>query len=101
MTEAHNSVQNIIETLQFVKKEVDDYHMQWYSTAVKLAAKVEVVPTKPRTAATMRHRANIPAENQESHFKINFTIPIYRQGILFHRKNINVMTGVVVFINLC
>ena len=46
-------------------------NMQWYSTAVKLAAKVEVVPTKPRTAATMRHHANIPAENQESHFKRN------------------------------
>ena len=76
MTEAHNSVQNIIETLQFVKKEVDDYHTQSYSTAVELAAKVEAVPTKPRAAATMKHRANIPAENQESHFKRILTIPI-------------------------
>ena len=74
--EAHNSVQNIIETLELVKKEVDGYHAQWYSTAVELAAKVEAVPTKPKTTASLRRRANIPAENEESHFKRNLTIPI-------------------------
>ena len=55
---------------------MDDYHTQSYSTAVELAAKVEAVPTKPRAAATMKHRADIPAENQESHFKRILTIPI-------------------------
>ena len=46
------------------------------STAVELAAKVEVVPTMPRITATTRHRANIPAENKESYFKRNLSISI-------------------------
>ena len=59
-----------------VKKEEDDYHTRWYSTAVELSAKVEVVPTMPRITLTMRHRANIHAENEESYFNRNLTIPI-------------------------
>ena len=74
--EAYNSVQNVVETLELVKKEVDDYHTPWYSNAVELAAKVEVVPAMQRITATMRHRPNIPAENKESYFKRNLTIPL-------------------------
>ena len=76
VTEAYNSVQNVAETPKLVKKEVADYHTRWYSNAVELAAKVEVVPTVPKITATMRHCANIHAENEESYFKKNLTIPI-------------------------
>ena len=60
---------------------MDDYHTRWYSTAVELSAKVEVVPTMSRITATMRHRANIHsanahAENEESYFIRNLIIPI-------------------------
>ena len=60
---------------------MDDYHTRWYSTAVELSAKVEVVPTMSRITATMRHRANIHranmhAENEESYFNMNLTIPV-------------------------
>ena len=67
--EAYNSVQNVVETFELVKREVGDYHTRWCSNAVELAAKVEVVPTMLRITATMRHHANIPADNKESYFK--------------------------------
>ena len=65
VTEAYNSVQNVVETLQLVKRDVHDYHTRWYSNAVELAAKVEVVPTMPRITATMRHRANTLAQKMK------------------------------------
>ena len=99
--EAYNSVQNVVETLELVKTEVDDYHTRWCSNTVELAAKVEVVPTMPRIIATMRHRAKIPAENEEIYFKRNLTIPLVRRGILFHRTNVNVMTDLVDFVKFC
>ena len=99
--EAYNSVQNVVETLELVKREVDDYHTRWCSNAVELAAKVEVVPTMPRITATMKHRAKIPAENEEIYFKRNLTIPLFRRGILFHCTNVNVMTDLVDFVKFC
>ena len=72
--EAHNSVKNVIEAIQLVKKEVDDSHDGRDSAALEVAAKVKVVLTMPRIAATARHHANIPAENEESYFKRNLTI---------------------------
>ena len=56
------------------KKEVGDSHNGRDSTALEVAAKVKVVPTMPKIAATARHHANIPAENKESYFKRNLTI---------------------------
>ena len=61
---------------------------QWFQSAQELAASIGINPSMPRITAYMRHRSNIPGDDEETYFRRNITIPCINEvclceGLLF------------------
>lgn len=76
VVEAYISVSNVIETLEGVRLNINHYHANWYKTATELAESVGVKPSLPRLTAKMKHRSNIPGEDEEVYCRRNITVPV-------------------------
>jgi len=73
---AHKCVDLVQKSLQNVRDKIDDFSATWYEEACKLAEDVDVMPSIPRNAGRMQHRANTPASTFEEYYKRNVTIPL-------------------------
>ena len=88
IVESYESVANNIETLNGVRHNIDKFHHQWFQSAQELAASIGINPSMPRITAYMRHRSNIPGDDEETYFRRNITIPCINEvclceGLLF------------------
>ena len=59
-----------------IREHIADYHGTWYSEAVALAAKIDVVERMPRTTSRQTRRDNHPASDASEYYKRVITIPL-------------------------
>ena len=59
-----------------VRVNIDKYHDEWYSEACKLAQKINVSESVPRTCARQTTRENFPAESPSHYYKLFLSIPL-------------------------
>lgn len=78
---AFHLVEEIKGVYQSLRKTVTDDFTKIYDQAVRMADKVDVQPTRPRTAGWMKNRANAPAEGVQEHFLRNVAIPFLNHVI--------------------
>ena len=73
---AYNDIDLIIGTLQnTVRKNIDQYHDTWFEQATKLAGKVSVSPSKPRTCSRQTLWTNTPAHTPNVYYRVVLTAP--------------------------
>ena len=72
---AYNSVNNVILTLNDVRANVDGKFKDWFSQACKMAEKVGVQPSTPRTCGRQQHRQNLPADTPEEYYRRTLMVP--------------------------
>ena len=58
-----------------IRINIDKYHDEWYSETCKLAQKVNVIESVPRTCAWKTARENFPAESPSHYYKLSLSIP--------------------------
>ena len=76
IVEAYHSVSTVIETLKSVRVNIDHHHEKWYKEAVRIAETINVAPSKPRTCAFQRFRANAPADTSSDYFRRTISVPV-------------------------
>ena len=59
-----------------IRVNIDKYQNEWYSEACKLAEKINVNESVPRTCAQQTTRENFPAEPPSYYYKISLSIPL-------------------------
>ena len=74
LVEAYNDAQNLVKVLEKVRNEKERYE-KLFTRASDIAATVDVEPSKPRTAARQRGRANAEADNTQEYYLSNFFFP--------------------------
>ena len=84
---AHQDVCNVIETLESVRNDVDNYHTQWFQKAVNLGEAVGVEAVAPRRrCGRQQHRDNVEADTPEVFYRRAITIP-FLDSIIEHLKS--------------
>ena len=73
--EAFNMVEEVKRVYKNLRATVDTDFDKIYHHAVRMAAKIDVEPAKPRAASRMQHRANAPSETVKEHFLRNMALP--------------------------
>lgn len=75
LLKAHTDAQNIIQVLKQIRCE--EKFEELYNRAIRIAATIEVTPTKPRTVGRQRHRANAAIEKTglQEHYRLNYFNP--------------------------
>ena len=61
---------------------VDNSHHLLYLKICEMAEVVGTEPTQPRCCGRQRHRFNAPADDMETHYKMNVTIPVSDQLLM-------------------
>ena len=59
-----------------IRVNIDKYHDEWYSEACKLAQKINVNESVPRTCARQTARENFPAESPSHYYKLSLSTPL-------------------------
>ena len=74
--EAYRYVQQTKQSLQHIRDNIDDLHLQWFKLARATCEAVEGdIPAVPRCCGRQRGRDNVPAHELEEYFKRSVTIP--------------------------
>lgn len=85
MLNIFRSVKNVQSELSAIRRgeaeEASTMCPMLYSSAVRLAAKIQVEPSVPRVASVQRHRANTPAATPEEYYRRNLILP-FIDGII-------------------
>ena len=84
LLEAYKDAQNLVKVLEEVRNDKERYG-KLLTRASKIAATVDVEPSKPRTAARQRGRANAPAKSTQEYYRLNFFLP-FVDHVLAHLK---------------
>ena len=84
LVEAYKDAQNLVKVLEEVRNDKERYG-RLFTRASEIAATVDVEPTKPRTAARQRGRANAPANSTQEYYRLNFFLP-FVDHVLAHLK---------------
>jgi hypothetical protein len=58
---------------------IDDFHHDLYLKITTMAHVVGTEPAQPRTCGRQQHRANAPADDVETYYRKNLTIPVIDQ----------------------
>lgn len=66
----------VVMTLEGVRLNIDYHHAKWFKIATDVAESVGVNPSLPRMTATMKHRSNVPGEDEEVYCRRNNTVPV-------------------------
>lgn len=61
IVEAYESIATVVETLNSVRFNSEEYTSKWFQEAADIAKEVGVVPQKSRTTGKQIHRENMPA----------------------------------------
>ena len=73
--EAYKQIEDVKRFYKQIRKEIQaDFH-KVYQQAERMAAAVNIEPSKPRTCVCQRNRPNAEAETVEGWYKVNVTIP--------------------------
>ena len=70
------SIGSLIDLLSSIRINIDKYHNEWYSEACKLAQRITVDESVPRTCARQTKRENFPAESPSYYYKVSLSIPL-------------------------
>ena len=65
----YNNIQEVIENLSYIRENVEKEADVIYQQATRMAGKLFVEPTIPRTATRQAHRNNVPAETPLVYYK--------------------------------
>lgn len=75
LPQAYTDVQTVKETLQEVRKNIENYHRVWFATVQELAQLLDVEIKKPRSCVRQQNRNNVESESAEVYYRRAFTIP--------------------------
>ena len=67
---------SLIDLTSNTRIKIDKYHDEWYSEACKLAQKINVTESVPRTCAGETAKENFPAESPCHYYKLSLSIPL-------------------------
>ena len=67
---------SLIDLMSNIRVNIDKYHDEWYSETCKLAQKINVNESVPRTCARQTARENFPAESPSHYYKLSLSIPL-------------------------
>ena len=67
---------SLINHMSNIRVNIDKYHDEWYSETCKLAQKINVNESVPRTCARQTARENFPAESPSHYYKLSLSIPL-------------------------
>ena len=73
---AYNEVEGCIQDMQHMRQTIDEEFHKIYKQTERLAEKLHVEPTIPRSAVKEMHRNNVPAENPEEYYRRALAIPL-------------------------
>ena len=73
--DAYQQINEIKEFYREMRKNAVNEFQKVYQQCERMAAKIDIQPSKPRNCARQRHRPNADAENTESWYRINVAIP--------------------------
>ena len=76
ITNGFQLVGSLIGLMSNIRINIDKYHDEWYSEACKLAQKINVNESVPRTCARQTARENFPAESPSHYYKLSLSIPL-------------------------
>ena len=65
---------SLIDLMSNIRINIDKYHDEWYSRALKLAQKVNDNNSVPRTCARQTARENFPAESPSHYYKLSIPL---------------------------
>ena len=66
---AYNQVESCIQDMQYIRQFIDEEFHKIYKESERLAEKLHIEPTIPRSAVRQMHRKNVPAENPEEYYR--------------------------------
>ena len=66
----------LIDLMSNIRINIDKYHDKWYSEDRKLAQKINVNESVPRTCSQQTARENFPAESPSYYYKLSLSIPL-------------------------
>ena len=74
---AHQMISSIKDIYKKERSDIEEGFKKVYQQAVRMAIKVGIDPSKPRSDKNKRqqHRSNVPAETVEAYYRRNCTIP--------------------------
>ena len=73
--DAYQQIDEIKSFYKEVRKNITDEFHKVYQQSKRMAATVNVEPSKPRSCARQRHRPNADAETIEDWYRVNVAIP--------------------------
>lgn len=73
--EAFSMVDEVKTVYKELRETIEDDFNQIYEQAVRMAAQVNVQPSKPRATGRQTHRGNVPAETVKDYYLHNMAIP--------------------------
>ena len=65
-----------------VRNDVDIFHHNLFFKTTTMAQAVETEPARPRICGRQQHRANAPADDAETYYRMNLTIPVIDQLLM-------------------
>ena len=68
---------SLIDLMSNIRVNINKYHDEWYSEACKLAQKINVNESLPRTCAWYTTRGNFLAESPSHYYKLSLSIPLF------------------------
>ena len=81
IVEAYQFVLTVIETLEGIKKNIEEHHLRWYNEAVRVAKQLDVEPSVKRTCFSQYFRPNTPYSNVSEYYRRNITLPMLNEII--------------------
>ena len=69
VVKAFNEVESVVNDLGTVRSNIDSEFDTIYNQAMKMAERMNVIPSTPRMAQRQMHRDNIEAANPQQHYK--------------------------------
>ena len=78
---AYNEVEGCIQDMQSIRQTTDEEFHKIYKQTERLAEKLHVEPTIPRSAVRQMHRSNVAAENPEEYYQRALAIRLFDQFI--------------------
>ena len=76
IVQAVSEVDNVIATLEDVRKHIDEQHSKWYLVVDKMCSDVGTVPSTPRRCGRQTHRSNVPADTPCEYYRRTISIPV-------------------------
>lgn len=81
LSKALNDVITVRESLESIRKDVDNHFKNIFSEVLKIASKIDVDIKIPRVCGKQNQRANVNVTNPEDYYKITIFIPFIDQII--------------------